>query len=92
MEEYDRVTSPFERLSLMSRVFTDHDLLSWEAYSSGGKWGLPDAPNIVFNCLSDPDRPARFVPSGGSTSDAEREVSTASIGGLQEMLAKAEEL
>jgi hypothetical protein len=45
----------------MTRVFQDKDLVSWEAYVSTGPFGLPARSSVVFNCLSDPSRPARDV-------------------------------
>ena len=56
----------------MSRLFTDESLLTWEAYASGGAFGLPDDPKIVFHCLSDPNRRARFVRHEGDDADAAR--------------------
>lgn len=55
----------------MSRTFVDSDLLSWEAYASTGRFGLPERPKIVFNCLSLPDRTARYVIFPGDQAGAE---------------------
>jgi hypothetical protein len=76
----------------MSRTFIDSNLLSWEVYSSGGKFGLPDRPKIVFHCLSDPHRPARFTRTDGHTGDAEATVMEASEDELRWMLAASEPL
>lgn len=76
----------------MSRVFTDENLLTWEVYASGGKWGLPDRPKIVFQCLSDPDRRARFVHHEGDEADAEEAVHEAREDRLREMLRTSSEL
>jgi hypothetical protein len=77
----------------MSRTFTDGDLLVWEVYASGGPYGLPDRPKIVFNCLSAPDSRARFVVFGGSDSaGAEALVVDSDDERLRTLLAEAREL
>jgi hypothetical protein len=76
----------------MSRIFTDPDLMTWEAFSSGGPHGLPEQPKIVFNCLSDPHRRARFTTRDGHSSEAEEVVLRASEQELREMLAVSQEL
>jgi len=76
----------------MSRTFTDANLLTWEVYASGGKFGLPDRPKIVFNCLSDPGRRARYVVHRGDEADAEQSVHDAPDDKLRAMLADAREL
>jgi hypothetical protein len=76
----------------MSRVFTDPDLVTWEAYASSGQWGLPDQPRIVFNCLSDPDRRARFVTHDGHSGSAQESVSNASEDQLRTLLRQSETL
>lgn len=76
----------------MSRTIVDEDLLSWEVYASGGRYGLPDQAKIVFHCLSDPERRARYVRLPGDNADAEETVGTASEAELQRMLREAEEL
>ena len=37
----------------MSRTFVDENLHTWEVFPSGGRFGLPERPKIVFLCLSD---------------------------------------
>ncbi len=76
----------------MSRVFLDHNLLSWEAYASGGKFGLPDRPKIVFHCLSEPFRRARYVAHGGDNAEAEAVVHSVPEDRLREMLRESQEL
>jgi hypothetical protein len=76
----------------MSRVFVDDDLLNWEAYASGGKFGLPAQPKIVFHCLSHPDRRARYVIYNGDNADAEDMVHGASPDRLRELLRRSREL
>jgi hypothetical protein len=76
----------------MSRIFTDRDLLTWEAYASTGAFGLPDRPKVVFNCLSHQDRRARYVVSEGDRSEAEGALGEMSDDGLRELLAQSREL
>ena len=76
----------------MSRVFTDRSLLTWEAFASGGPFGLPQPTNIIFQCLSDPDRRARFVRYEGDNSSAERVVHELPDARLLEMLQTSAEL
>jgi hypothetical protein len=76
----------------MSRVFTDDDLVTWEAYASGGKFGLPEQPKIVFNCLSDPNRRPRFVIHDGQNAEAQEAVKRADDDLLREMLGSSSEL
>jgi hypothetical protein len=58
----------------MSHTFTDENLLTWEAFPSGGDYGLAVRPKIVFNCLSDPTVRPRYVERDGHEADAEEEV------------------
>ncbi len=76
----------------MSRVFTDRDLLTWETYLSGGRFGLPDRPKIIFNCLSEQDRRARYIVFGGDEADAEEAVGEMPDDRLRELLATSREL
>lgn len=76
----------------MSRVFVDDDLLTWEAYASGGRFGLPESPRIVFHCLSDPAIRARFVVHQGDEANAEETVHEVPEERLKAMLAEAREL
>lgn len=76
----------------MSRVFVDENLLTWEAYASGGPHGLAERPKIIFHCLSDPHMRARFVVHGGDEADAEEVVHDVPEDRLKEMLRAAEEL
>ncbi|HEV2149182.1 MAG TPA: hypothetical protein VGR37_17375 [Longimicrobiaceae bacterium] len=76
----------------MSRVFVDDDLLTWEAYASGGRFGLPEHPRIVFHCLSDPAVRARFVVHEGDEADAEETVHEVPEDRLKEMLKGSREL
>jgi len=70
----------------MSRSFIDDSLASWEAYASGGPFGLPRPSKIVFQCLSDPDKRARFVDHGGDVADAGRVVLELSDEALRSLL------
>jgi hypothetical protein len=76
----------------MSRVFTDQNLLTWEVYASGGKWGLPDRPKIIFQCLSEPNQRARFVVHEGDEADAEEVVHQAPEERLRALLGSSREL
>jgi hypothetical protein len=76
----------------MSRTFTDDDLLTWEAYASGGRFGLAIRPNVIFNCLTDTHRRPRFVPLKGDEADAESTVHAMSDDQLRAMLRESEEL
>lgn len=76
----------------MSRVFVDDSLMSWEAYSSGGRFGLPQDPKIIFHCLSDPQVRARFVIHDGTEADAEETVHDVPEERLKEMLRESQEL
>jgi hypothetical protein len=76
----------------MSRIFTDENLLTWETYASGGKFGLPERPKVIFHCLSDPDRRARFVIHEGDDADAQEAVRELPDNRLRELLRVSEEL
>jgi uncharacterized protein YndB with AHSA1/START domain len=76
----------------MSRVFTDGGLLTWEAFASTGPFGLPEQPAIVFQCLSDPDRRARYVRHDGNAAGAQRLVREVPEGELVHMLGESAEL
>lgn len=76
----------------MSHTFTDENLLTWEAFASSGNFGLAVRPRIVFNCLSDPNRPPRYVERGGDEADAEEQVIEYDEKQLREMLGKSREL
>jgi hypothetical protein len=70
----------------MSRTFTDNDLLTWEAYASGGDFGMPADPKIIFNCLSKPGSRARYVVHRGDQARAEEVVHEASPDQLRALL------
>lgn len=77
----------------MSRVFTDGGLMTWEAYASGGRYGLPEDPKVIFQCLSDPGRRARYVVyADGDNAGAEAAVHEMPAGRLRELLAGSREL
>jgi hypothetical protein len=64
----------------------DDDLLTWEAYPSSGHYGLATEPRIVFQCITDPSRPPRYVVRPGDEADAESEVIKDDEKMLREML------
>jgi hypothetical protein len=74
----------------MSHTFTDENLLTWEAYASSGNFGLAVRPRIVFNCLSDPSRPPRYVERPGDEADAEEQVHEMSEQQLRGLLGQSE--
>jgi hypothetical protein len=76
----------------MSHTFTDQDLLTWEAFASSGNFGLAIKPRIVFNCLSDPSLPPRYVERRGDESDAEEQVHEFSDDQLRALLRDARPL
>ena len=76
----------------MSRVFTDQDLLNWEAYASSGRFGLAEGPRIIFHCLSEQDRRARYVLYEGDEADAEEAVAEMPDDRLRELLGTSREL
>ena len=76
----------------MARIFTDGDFRTWESYASGGRFGLPERPKILFNCLSEQDRRARWVPFEGNQADAEEAVAGMPDDRLRELFAKSKEL
>ena len=76
----------------MSRTFQDSNLLKWEAYASSGPHGYANPARIIFHCLSDRNRRARFLQIDGDKAEAEREVADASENRLAELLAEAAEL
>jgi hypothetical protein len=76
----------------MSQIFTDPNLLTWEAFASGGRFGLAVRPKVVFHCLSDRSLRPRFVELSGDEADAEEIVNGSGVEGLREMLREAREL
>jgi hypothetical protein len=76
----------------MSRTFLDENLLTWEAYPSGGPFGFSDRPFIVFNCLSNRMLRPRYVSTVGDEADAERTVELASDEQLLEMFNRSQEV
>ncbi|MDT8437233.1 MAG: hypothetical protein RRA92_10820 [Gemmatimonadota bacterium] len=76
----------------MARTFMDDDLLTWEAYVSGGQPDTPEAARIFFLCLDSPLHPARFVSHDSrSVATAERELLAANEDDLRAMLARSVE-
>jgi hypothetical protein len=76
----------------VSRTIQDPNLLLWEVYATAGRSGFPDHARMVFQCLSDPGRRARFLEREGDKSDVENEVATLPPDRLLEMLDTASEL
>ncbi|HEX6912770.1 MAG TPA: hypothetical protein VF142_20350 [Longimicrobium sp.] len=76
----------------MSQTFTDDDLLTWEAFASGGRFGLSVRPRVVFNCVSDSSRPPRVVEVQGDEADAEELVHESGVDRLRQLLRESREL
>lgn len=76
----------------MARTFQDPDLMTWEAYASSGKFGMPTRAHIVFRCLSDPTLRARVVETDGDCSEAEKVVAASTAAELGAMFEAAEPL
>jgi hypothetical protein len=76
----------------MARTIQDQNLLLWEAYATAGDFGFPEHARLVFHCLTDPGRRARYLERDGDTSDVENEVATLSDRELLELLQATEEL
>ena len=76
----------------MSRVFTDENLLTWEVFASGGRFGLSIRPKVIFHCLSDRARPARFVEVQGDEADAEALIYDSPPDHLRQLLGDSQEL
>ena len=76
----------------MSQTFTDEDLLTWEVFASGGRFGLAIRPRVIFHCVSDQSRPPRFIEVPGDEADAEELVHESEVDRLRQMLANSKEL
>lgn len=76
----------------MSQTFTDDDLLTWEAFASGGRFGLSVRPKVIFHCLSDRSRPVRFVQVQGDEADAEELIHESQVERLRALLKESREL
>ncbi|CAA9327255.1 MAG: hypothetical protein AVDCRST_MAG89-1953 [uncultured Gemmatimonadetes bacterium] len=76
----------------MSQTFTDENLLTWEAFASGGRFGLSIRPKVIFHCVSDRSMRARFVELQGDEADAEDMIHDSSVDQLRQMLAQSKEL
>ncbi|HEX2207677.1 MAG TPA: hypothetical protein VHG93_08330 [Longimicrobium sp.] len=76
----------------MSQTFTDENLLTWEAFASGGRFGLSIRPKVIFHCLSDRSLRARFVEVQGDEADAEELIHESRTARLRELLKHSKEL
>lgn len=76
----------------MSRILTDEDFHNWEAYPSGGPFGFPGQPKVVFNCLTDLSRRPRWISLKGDNADAERLLQDMEAGDLQRLFGDSMEL
>jgi len=62
----------------MSRTFQDENFLVWEAFASSGAFGYPEAPQVVFNCLSNKTIRPRCLQMEGWEPEAQREIQSVS--------------
>ena len=76
----------------MSQTFTDENLLTWEAFASGGRFGLSIRPKVIFHCLSDKSLRARYVEVQGDEADAEELIHESQTVRLRELLKESREL
>lgn len=76
----------------MSQTFTDENLLTWEAFASGGRFGLSVRPRVVFHCVSDRSRTPRAVEIQGDEADAEELVHDSPVERLRQLLRESKEL
>lgn len=76
----------------MSQTFTDENLMTWEAFASGGRFGLSIRPRVVFHCMSDQSLAPRFVEVQGDEADAEELIHDSQVDRLRQMLAKSKPL
>ncbi len=76
----------------MARTFQDENFLIWEAYASSGAFGYPDAPHVVFNCLSNRTIRPRYVQLEGLEPEAQRRVQTGSEDELAGLFRRARPL
>ena len=77
----------------MSRTFIDDALALWEVFPSGGKFGLPQRPKIIFHPLSDTTaRPRYVILTDGDEAAAEEAITAFSDARLRELLGASREL
>lgn len=62
----------------MARTFQDENFLVWEAFASTGAFGYAEAPQLVFNCLSNKTIRPRYVQLQGWEPEAQRQVQSVS--------------
>jgi hypothetical protein len=71
------------------KTFSDENLLLWEAYPSGGRYGFSQNAHIAFHCLSDATIRPRYFVHDGDNADAERAVREATPDTLLALLNRA---
>ena len=76
----------------MSQTFTDENLMTWEAFASGGRFGLSIRPKVIFHCMSDQSLAPRFIEVQGDEADAEELIHDSQVDRLRQMLAKSKVL
>ena len=70
----------------MSRTFNDDELQTWEAFATGGRFGLAVRAKVVFHCVSDRTRPPRVVEVEGDEANAEALVHDSQAVRLRQLL------
>lgn len=76
----------------MSQTFTDDELMTWEAFATAGQYGLATRPKLVFHCLSDRGKRARYLLIDGNEATAEEVVHASGGDRLRKLLGEAREL
>jgi hypothetical protein len=76
----------------MARTVQDENMLFWEAYASTGEFGYPERAVIVFHCLTDMTKRARFVVREADRSEVEQDVERMSDAELRGLLEESRPL
>lgn len=76
----------------MTREFLDEDLRKWEAYPSGGDYGLPRDAHLIFHCLSDEHERPRSVETAAEEDDLAAAVERWPDERLRQMLRESQAL
>lgn len=76
----------------MTRQIQDQNFLVWEVFPSGGSFGFPEDPFVIFHCLTQRDLRPRRIRLEGGEDNAERVVRASSDADLLAMLERSGEL
>jgi hypothetical protein len=77
---------------MMARQFQDPDFVVWEAYLSASRFGYPEQPRMIFNCLTDRNRRPRFLEFDGDQVGADRVLGDAGTDRLLELFGASSEI